>query len=287
MRLFKRAAIIGVGLIGGSIGLAIKKKGLAKEVIGIGHRRESILRALKTGAIDKGYLDLSKIKDADLVILAAPVSQIIKSLPRLRKFINNDCVVIDVGSTKSEIIKVAAKSGIEFIGCHPLAGMEKGGAQNAKSEIFKNSLCLLVPLKDTRKGALDKIQRLWRELGARTKILDARNHDRILAFVSHLPHAVVFALIDCLRLDYLSYGSSGLKDTTRIGLSGPLLWRDIFLTNRKELIKAIKEFKSSLARLEFFLKSSQPRKLGAYIKRAGNKSRTFILQRRFREKGAG
>ena len=287
MRLFKRVAIIGVGLIGGSIGLAIKKKGLAKEVIGIGRRRKSLLRALRIGAIDEGYLTLRKIKDADLVILAAPVSQIIKSLPRLHKFINNGCVVIDVGSTKSEIISLAAKSQIEFVGCHPLAGMEKGGAQNAKSGIFKNSLCLLVPLKDTSEVTLDKIQRFWRELGARTEILDAGSHDRILAFVSHLPHAVVFALIDCLKLDYLSYAASGLKDTTRIGLSEPLLWRDIFLTNRKELIKAIKKFKNSLARLEFFLKSNQPRKLGIYLKKARDKSRTFILQRRFREKGAG
>lgn len=275
MKLFDRVAIVGVGLIGGSLGLAIKNKGMAKKVIGIGHRRKSIDEAIRRKAIDEGYLDLRKIKDADLIILAAPVKEIINTLPKLSRLISRNCLVIDVGSTKAEIMNAAKKSGIKFIGCHPLAGMEKKGVENAKSAIFQDALCLLVPLENTSDEALGKIQRFWRALGARIKVIDAKGHDRILAFVSHLPHAVVFSLIDCISLKFLSFAASGLRDTTRIGLSDPFLWRDIFLTNRKELLSAIKNFKNSLARLEFLIKNNQPGKLAAYLQKARAKHNEF------------
>ena len=261
--------------MGGSLGLAIKNKGMAKKVVGIGHRRKSIDEAIRRRAIDEGYLDLRKIKDADLIILAAPVKEIINILPKLSRFISQSCLVIDVGSTKTEIMNTAKKSGIKFIGCHPLAGMEKKGVENAKSAIFQDALCLLVPLENTSNEALEKIQRFWRVLGTRIKVIDAKSHDRILAFVSHLPHAVVFSLIDCISLKFVRFAASGLKDTTRIGLSDPFLWRDIFLTNRKELLCAIKNFKNSLARLELLIKNNQPGELTAYLQKARAKHNEF------------
>jgi prephenate dehydrogenase len=276
MKLFNKVAIVGVGLIGGSLGLAIKNKGIARKVIGIGHRQKSIDQAIRRRAIDDGSLELSSIKDADLVILAPPVGEILKILPKLPQFINSNCLVIDAGSTKSEIMKLAQKSKVKFIGCHPLAGMEKKGVENAKRAIFQDSLCLLVPLENIDKAALGKIQRFWKTLGARTKIIDAKSHDRILAFTSHLPHAVVFSLIDCIRPGYLPYAARGLKDTTRIGLSDPCLWRDIFLTNRKELLFAIKNFKGSLARLELLIKNNQPKEIATYLQRAGIKRNEFL-----------
>ena len=275
MKLFNKVAIVGVGLIGGSLGLAMRNKGIAKEIIGIGHRQKSIGQAIRRKAIDQGYLELRKIKDADLVILCTPVGEILKILPKLAQFINSNCLVIDVGSTKSEIIKLAQKSKVKFIGCHPLAGMEKKGVINAEGGIFQDSLCLLVPLKNTANPALEKIQRFWKILGARTKIIDASSHDRILAFTSHLPHAVVFSLLDCIRPDYLPYGSSGLQDTTRLGLSDPYLWRDIFLTNRKELLFTIKNFKKSLTHLELLVKNNQPKKTAVYLQKAGSKRNEF------------
>lgn len=275
MKLFNRVAIVGVGLIGGSLGLAIKEKGIARKVIGICHRRKTIGEAIRRRAIDEGYLDLRKIKDADLIILAAPVKEIINILPKLPGLISRDCLVIDVGSTKAEIMNTAKENGINFIGCHPLAGMEKKGVENAKSAIFKDSLCLLVPLENTSDEALGKIQRFWRALGARIKVIDARSHDRILAFVSHLPHAVVFSLIDSICLKFAPFSASGLRDTTRIGSSDPFLWRDIFLTNRQELLYAIKNFKNSLARLELLIKNNQPGKLAAYLQKARAKHNEF------------
>lgn len=276
MKLFNRIAIVGVGLIGGSLGLAIKNKGIARKVIGIGHRQKSIDQAIRRKTIDEGSLEISRIKDADLVILCTPVGEILKTLPKLPQFINSNCLVIDVGSTKSGIMKLAQKSKVKFVGCHPLAGMEKKGVENAERAIFQDSLCLLVPLKNTANPALEKIQRFWKILGARTKIIDAQSHDRILAFTSHLPHAVVFSLLDCIRPGYLPYAASGLKDTTRIGSSDPYLWRDIFLTNRKELLFAIKNFKGSLTRLELLIKNNQPKEIATYLQRAGIKGNEFL-----------
>ena len=275
MELFRKIAIVGVGLIGGSIGLAVKKRKLADEVIGIGHRQESVTRALKVEAIDEGTLDISKISDADLVVLAAPVTEILNILPELNKFVKKDGLIIDVGSTKLEITRLAKKSGLNFIGCHPLAGTEKKGPQNAKAGLFKDSLCVITPSAEVKKENLKKIEIFWQALGAKPKVLDAATHDRIIAFTSHLPHIVVFSLINCIKGPYLKFAAGGLKDTTRIGQSDPLLWRDIFLTNRKELLKAIKDFKKSLNRLEALVYKNQPNKLESYLKEARDKRNGF------------
>ena len=271
MKLFSRVAIIGVGLIGGSFGLALKKKALAKEIIGIGHRQKSIDQALRVRAIDQGYLGLDSIRGADLVVLSAPVKEIINILPKLKNLISEDCLIIDAGSTKSEIIKLAEKHKLRFIGCHPLAGMEKKGPENARADLFKNSLCLLVPPKKYSPQDLSRVKKLWEALESRTMVLNSARHDRILAFTSHLPHAVVFSLIDCLKSDYLKFGAGGLKDTTRIGLSDPLLWRDIFLTNRKELLSAINTFEKSFQRLKSLIKNNNDGALRAYLEKSRDK----------------
>ncbi|HAH21170.1 MAG: hypothetical protein A2Y00_00755 [Omnitrophica WOR_2 bacterium GWF2_43_52] len=271
MILFDTVAIVGVGLIGGSLGLAMKHHGLVKKIIGIGHRRESLAVALEKGAIDEGYLELDKLMDADVVILATPVNEIKMSIPRIAKIIRKECIVIDVGSTKAEIVKAAEKCRLNFVGCHPLAGMEKRGVENARSALFENSLCLLIAAKKTRKEAVAKVKTLWEAVGAHTKTMDARSHDRVLAFVSHLPHAVAFCLIDCIKPGYLGFAASGLKDTTRISMSDPVVWKDIFLTNRAELLKAIKDFKRSLGRLESFVNARQSKQIAAYLTKSRKK----------------
>lgn len=275
MRLFNKVAIIGVGLIGGSIGLALKKKALAGKITGIGHRQKSIDQALRVGAIDAGYLELDRIKGADLIILAAPVKEIIDILPKLKNLITKDCLIIDAGSTKSEIIKTAEKYQLRFIGGHPLAGMEKKGPENAREDLFKSSLCLLVVPKKYNPQDLSRVKKFWEALGARTLVLNSARHDRILAFTSHLPHAVVFSLLDCLKSDYLKFGAGGLKDTTRIGLSDSLLWKDIFLTNRQELLGAINAFEKSLQRLKFLIKNNDDGALRTYLENARDKRNGF------------
>lgn len=271
MRFFNTIAIVGVGLIGGSIGLRIKKKKLAKKIIGIGHHQNSINKALKLGAIDEGSLNINEIRNADLVILAVPVSAIIEFLPKTAKIVKKDCIVIDVGSTKSRIMACVDKLNIEFVGCHPLAGLEKRGVGSARSDLFEKSLCLMVNSNKASKKTLDSVKKFWNILGAKTKHLSASEHDRILAFVSHLPHALAFSLMDCIASKYLPFGAGGLKDTSRIALSDCGIWRDIFLSNKEEVLKAIARFKHSLSALESSIRRSQSKKLELYLRKSREK----------------
>lgn len=275
MKLFNKIAIVGVGLIGGSIGLAIKKKKIANKVIGIGHHKKSIKLALKIKAIDEGSLDINKVKGADLIILATPPQAIIDIFPKLSKLIGEKPIVIDVGSIKEKIIEAASKTGINFIGCHPLAGLEKKGPENANTDMFSGSICLLTPPKKTSAEAMKKIRALWKTLGSKTIVISAREHDNILSFVSHLPHAVIFSLMDCIDKDSLKFASTGLKDSTRIASSDPIIWRDIFLTNKKELLLAINKFKKSISRIEFLIKNGRSKDLALFIEKSRNKRNEF------------
>ncbi|MEW6170966.1 MAG: prephenate dehydrogenase [Candidatus Omnitrophota bacterium] len=252
---FKKIAIVGIGLVGGSLGLSIKRKKLAQKVIGIVHHKKTIKEALNLKAVDKATLNLKDIKDADLIILATPVNIILRQLPLILNYAKENTLIIDVGSTKNKIIKLAEKlmpsnKKIDFIGTHPLAGSEKKGLYFAKIDLFKNSLCILVPTKFTKKENLEKIKTFWRALGADTKTINAKKHDEILSFTSHLPHLVSFALMDSMPAKYLNFSASGLKDTTRLSSSDALVWQDIFFSNKENLIKAIANFEKSLKELK-------------------------------------
>ena len=268
MKLFNKVGIVGVGLIGGSIGMALKRRGLANEVVGICRRTQNIKQAKKLGAIDHGSLDLEAIKNCDLVILATPVRNIIKTIPKVNRLVRKGCIVIDAGSTKSEIVKTADRflsRNICFIGTHPLAGSEKKGVGFACSDLFKDSLCLLTPSKKSSSCNLNKIKKLWRALGAKTKVISPAVHDKLISFSSHLPHAVVFSLVDSLPKEAQGFVASGFKDTTRIALSDPNLWQDVFLTNADKLIEAIDKFQISLGKLKRLIKKKNKKSLLALI----------------------
>lgn len=250
MRLFDKVAIVGTGLIGGSMALAIKKKGLAREIVGVSRHKNTLLLAKKSGAIDKGSQHLSIIQDADLVVLATPVNTILNLADIISKFISRECIVTDVGSTKQEIVSQLSKIFPNYVGSHPLAGSEKRGIKNAYSGMFEDSLCILTPAKNTNPKALRKIKILWNQLGAKVINLEPDTHDRILSFVSHLPHALAFSLIDIIPPRYLKFGANSLKDTTRISVSDSQLWADIFLSNPKNIVRAIELFQKNLSRIK-------------------------------------
>lgn len=261
MRLFNKVAIVGVGLIGGSIALAIKKKKIAQEVIGVSRHKKTLLLAKKIGAIDRGSQDLNIIKDADLIILATPVETIINLALRLRKVVSPDAIVTDVGSTKQQIVSKLDRIFPKYVGSHPLAGSEKRGVVNADVGIFKDSLCILTPTRITNKVAKAKIEILWDRLGVRLVTLTAQEHDKILSLVSHLPHIVSFSLIGTVPNKYLKFASSGLKDTTRIAGSDSRLWADIFLSNQKNIIKSIELLQENLSRLKSAIKEKDKKRL--------------------------
>jgi len=261
MPLFNKVAVIGTGLIGGSIALGIKKKKLAREVVGVSRHKKSVFLALKMKVIDQGSVSFKIIKGADLLIIAIPVDAILTLKKRILKYIDKGCIVTDVGSTKEKIVNCLEKTFINYIGSHPLAGLEKRGIVNARPCLFEDSLCILTPAKETSFLALKKMRELWKGLGAKTIILTPKIHDSILSFVSHLPHIIASVLINSIPRDSLRFASGGLKDTTRIAASDALLWRGIFLTNRKNVLKAIESFENNLAKIKSAIKNSNAKAL--------------------------
>jgi len=271
MRPFTKVAIVGVGLIGGSIALAIKKKKLAHEVIGVSRHRKSLLLARKRGAIDRGAQQIDIIEDADLVILATPVSVILNLAPQISKIIRPDCIVTDVGSTKAEIVAKLEKIFPYFVGSHPLAGSERRGVLNACPELFKDSLCILTPTKKTAAKAKDMVSKFWNELGARVIFLSPSNHDKALSFISHLPHVAAFSLMRSVPNQYLKFAAHSLKETTRIASSDIRLWADIFLSNRKNLAGSVESLERNLKQIKSAIATNNRRLLLKVLKGANLK----------------
>ncbi len=268
MQLFKRVAIVGTGLIGGSMALAIKKKRLAGEVIGVSRHRKSLILAKKMGGIDRGSQDFNIIKDADLIILATPVNTIISLAPKIRKIIKKDCIVSDVGSTKGQIALKLNRIFTNYIGSHPLAGSEKRGIVHASPAMFKNSLCILTPLKSTNSRALEKVKILWKRMGARVILLSPQTHDKILSFTSHLPHIIAFSLIDAVPRGFLKFASTSFRDATRIAASEGELWADIFFSNQKNIVKTTEIFRNRLSRIQSAIRRKDTSLLSKILRQA-------------------
>jgi len=278
MPLFNKVAIVGTGLIGGSIALAIKKKHLANEIIGVSRHRKSLALAKNKGAIDRGSVALEIIKGADLLVLATPVSVIMSLAPRISKIVSKDCIVIDVGSTKGEVSNKLGKLFPNYIGSHPLAGSEKKGIINAGPDMFRGSLCILTPTRNSRAKALAKIKAFWQRLEARVVLLTPQKHDMILALTSHLPHAVAFSLIDSVPKQYLRFSSTGLRDTTRLASSDSEIWVDILLSNRKNIIRAIESFQNNLSKLKSVIAKKDKKILNSILKQINQKRDRLNLQ---------
>jgi prephenate dehydrogenase len=249
--LFRRVAIIGVGFMGTSLGLAIKKKGLAREVIGIGRQETSLKEAKGLGAIDEGTLDFNKgVIGADLIVLATPVNTILDLIETLGKEHRRGCIITDLGSTKTMIVERAEKvlhHSLLFVGSHPLVGSEKKGPAHANAQLYEGGSCVMTPTDKTNRLAKEKIKQFWTQLGSSVKFMTPQEHDQVLAYISHLPHLTAFALMKALPDNYLDQATQGLKDTTRIAASDPHVWRDIALSNHKPILKALDEAVKVLA----------------------------------------
>lgn len=271
MKLFNKVAIIGVGLIGGSLGLALKKKRIAKKVVGVSRHKQTLALAKKMGAIDEGSLKLDVIKGSDFLIFATPVNTIINLAPRAAKIIGRECMVTDVGSTKEKIVSVLEKIFPLFVGSHPLAGSEKRSVKNAEAAMFENSLCILTPTNKTRKEVLNKVKKLWASVGAKAVSIPLKTHDRVLSITSHLPHILAFSLISCVPLKFLNLSGQALKDTTRIAASDPLLWSDIIVSNQRNILNSLKSFKFNLSQLERAVRNKDRKKILTFLKASKKK----------------
>jgi len=248
--MFKRIAIIGVGLIGGSIGLAIRKNRLAFKVIGIGRRKVSIDKALRKSAIDSGTLNLKQgIKGADLIIIATPADKVELKIKEVSKYAEKGAIVIDVNSTKQGVINIAQKSlpkDIFFVGTHPIAGSEQTGVFSSNDKLFNGSICIITPTPRANKEALEKIKRFWESIGARVKIMSPKLHDNIVADISHLPHILAYTLCNAISQKDIKMAGTGFKDVTRIAKSNPDMWEEIFMQNQKSLLRSVSVFQKNL-----------------------------------------
>lgn len=249
-------SIIGVGLLGGSIGLSAKKRIKHVKIIGYSHRPSTLQRALQIGAIDQiSSKPADAVRDADLVILCTPVGVFGQILRDISTGLNKSAIVTDVGSTKASVVRQGeALIGPRFVGSHPMAGSEKRGVEFARADLFDKALCILTPTRQTDQDALVSVRSFWETLGMRLTQLTAAKHDAMLAEVSHLPHVVAAALVGVQSGGSAKLGGRGFLDTTRIAAGDGALWRDILLDNRINVLNSLEKMRAELSQVERMLK---------------------------------
>jgi len=248
-----RIAIVGVGLLGGSIGLALRARGFRGTRVGIGRRVSSLRKALACDAVDEVTRNpAAGVADVQLVVLCTPIGRFEPLLHRMTAGLAPGTYVTDVASTKAEVVRLARRilpHSVRFVGSHPMAGSEKTGVEFARADLFEDALCMVTPTPATPPASVRGIRHFWETLGGRTMTLSPQRHDRLLARVSHLPHAVATALVRlALRQRAIDLAGPGFADTTRIASGDPGLWTDIFHTNSKAMIRAIDELMAELSR---------------------------------------
>lgn len=246
MRRYETVAIVGVGLIGGSIGLALRERGLAEKVIGIGRRQSSLRAARRVGAVTNTTIDLSKgVAGVDLVVVCTPVGRIVQDVICAAENCPEGTLITDAGSTKQAIAEQLdgkLPRGCRFLGSHPLAGSEKTGAAHATADLFDGRVAILTPTVNTHAEDFDQLEQFWSALGSVVIQMSPAEHDRGLALTSHLPHLVAAALASVLPENLFRLTGSGFHDTTRIAAGDPDLWKQIFAANRTNVLAALDQF---------------------------------------------
>jgi len=271
----RRLAVVGVGLLGGSVAKAARARGLAREVIGIGRDVTRLQAAVDDGALDRATIDLADgLRDADFVLLAAPVRTIEALLDRMWKDLAPDAIVTDVGSSKGAIVHkadaLARATPRTFVGSHPMAGSEKAGYAVARADLFQGALVVVTPTETSEPRAVKTVTAFWEHLGARVMELDPDAHDTAVAAVSHLPHLVACALVDAVAREMpgaLPVAARGFRDTTRIAAGDPQMWQEIFLANRASLRDAVAAFRRALDELERVIAAGDPAAVEAALAR--------------------
>ncbi|QEL18231.1 prephenate dehydrogenase [Limnoglobus roseus] len=244
--LFDTLTILGVGLLGGSLGLAAKSRGLVRRVVGVGRDAARLREALAAGQLDESTTDLAAgVRIADLVVVCTPVDLIPQQVRELAEVAKAGCLVTDVGSTKSEIVarlRDPLPNRVTFIGSHPMAGSEKKGSNHATPDLFQGRVTIITPTADTPPRASQAIHEFWERIGCRVVTMTPEEHDRAVALVSHLPHAVAAALAGVVDPALLCVSAGGFRDTTRIASASAAIWEPIFRTNRREVLASCAAF---------------------------------------------
>lgn len=273
----ERIAIVGVGLIGGSLGLALKAAGHRGEIVGIGREPERLDEAVAVGAINRGETDaVAGVSEADIVVLAVPMGAMDQVLSAVAPGLSPSAVVTDAGSVKGSVV-AQARARLDmpqrFVPGHPIAGTERSGVAAAFPELFRGRRVILTPDGGTDGDAVQRVRAMWELTGAQVECLDVEDHDRLLASTSHLPHMLAFGLVDALARGgdadrVFRYAAGGFRDFTRIASSDPVMWRDICIANREALLEALAAYQDDLDALTAEVRSGDGEALLDRFRRA-------------------
>jgi len=286
MSLSKRMAVIGVGLIGGSLARVLRQQGEVEEIVGIGRTEPNLQRAVELGVIDRYSQDPCQgVIGADLVFLATPVCSIASVLEKIAPYLAPGCVVTDGGSVKESVVAACEPlmpEGTFFVGGHPIAGTEKSGVDASFATLYTGKRCIVTPTANTDATALRKVLRMWELAGSDVIQMDAHKHDRVVAAISHLPHMVAYSLVNAVdgydRFDesILKYSAGGFRDFTRIASSDPAMWRDISLMNGPAIMEMMDFFTDYFGQLRVLIESGDGAGLQKFFAES-KRSRDAIL----------
>ena len=274
--MIKKITIIGVGLIGGSLARAVKKNNLAEVVFGFGRNLSRLESAQKSNIIDQYSIDISEALDgASIVVIATPVGTFESILRELKPYITEGMIITDVGSTKTGIAKAAREILVEMASCfvpaHPIAGKEKSGFESSDEELFINKKVIITPLEINTDKTINSLKKLWEDVGADVDFMSAESHDELLGMTSHLPHMLAFSLVNYLITQNPSasiYAAGGFKDFSRIASGDAVMWRDICLNNRDQIIAHIKGYQETLSALVDAIDNQDKDKLESFFRDA-------------------
>jgi prephenate dehydrogenase len=282
---FEKVAIVGLGLIGGSLAGALKKSGKVADVTGIDIDRGSIDYALRKKIIDRGYTNIGEgVSGAEVIVIATNVGDIVNTAVAIIPLARMGAVITDVGSVKGRIVSKLDKltpGHLRFVGGHPIAGTENSGVKASQPGLFKGKRFIITPTSKTDPVAVKKVSELWRAAGAEIYEMDPRAHDRVFGFVSHLPHIVAYSLVDSIlsagdSKTLFDFAGGGLRDYTRVAASSPDMWTDIFTANRVSALKAIRRFRKSLDKIETAIRKKDAESLRKVLSKSARAKREDI-----------
>ena len=270
--MFKKVCIIGCGLIGSSLARAIKKHNLSEKIVSSNRSDIVNKKVLELKIVDDSSSDTQKmVNDSDLIIIATPLSSYENVILKIKNSLKNGMILTDVGSVKEKVIGLVEKAvpkDVSWISSHPIAGTEESGPEAGFSELFKNRWCILTPSKKAKEKDINTLKSFWKKIGSKVDIMDAKQHDYILSITSHIPHLVAYNIVntsiniqDETQSAIIKYSAGGLRDFTRIAASNPIMWRDIFIQNKKNTSKEIEKFIANLKDLKNAIVNEDGKKL--------------------------
>jgi cyclohexadieny/prephenate dehydrogenase len=285
--MYERVALIGLGLIAGSMSLAIRRAGLAGEITGYARSSETRDAAAEIGLVDRVCETAREaVEGADLIVLAVPVGAMAAVMEDIAPVLKAGAIVTDVGSVKKDVLASVMPHMPEnatFIGTHPMAGTEHSGPRSGFAELFDNRWCLIVPSEGADEAEVSKLERFWRGIGSNTERMEAEHHDLVCAVVSHTPHLIAYTMVgvadDLSRVtdqEVIKYSAAGFRDFTRIAASDPTMWRDVFLSNKEATLEILGRFTEELFALQRAIRQEDGAYLHAYFTRTRGIRRSIV-----------